>query len=127
LWCQRERLRVSEGELNGTIFVALKTMGFKVDEEVNEAEGRSDLFIALENGKAFVFATKHVNYPENVDKLTPREKNEWEEKTAAKLIAKTIKQIKVGNHGAKYVSEYPEAKNAAMAIAGHTGVTIKFI
>jgi hypothetical protein len=126
-WCPREKLGAAEVKSINVIFVALKAMRFTVDRDVSEAEGGSDLSVALENGKVIVFETKQENFPDNLNDLTPDEKKEWEIKTSEKLIAQATKRIKSGNHGAKYGSEYPIAEKAAMAIVGHTSVTIKFV
>ncbi|MDR2350759.1 MAG: PD-(D/E)XK nuclease domain-containing protein [Deltaproteobacteria bacterium] len=126
-WCSPGGLRSSEGNLSVIIFVVLKCMRFTVDRELTESEGRMDLFVALEEKKAFVFEIKHECFPENVNNLTAEQKIEREAMTAEKLIVEANEQIDRGRYDSKYRSMYPEVKNAAMAIAGHTGVLIKFI
>jgi hypothetical protein len=125
-WRSPEGLRASEGRLSDIIFVALKCFQFKTYRELTESEGRMDLFVALDTRKAFIFEIKHENYPCDVNKLTAKQKNEWEAKTAEKLLVEAKEQIDIGKHDVKYRSAYPEVKDVAMAIAGHTRVAIGF-
>jgi hypothetical protein len=126
-WCSHEGLRALEGNLNTVIFVALKVMQFTVDRELTESEGRMDLFVALKMRKAFIFEIKHENFPKNVNDLTAKQKNEWEAKTAEKLIIKALEQINHRNYAARYLSDYDFVMKAPMAIAGNTRVEIKFV